>query len=64
MNIKKFFLSFVLSITLFINLIFASLSFANSMSISESYNFRNIGINEGLSQTSIEALFQDKKGYI
>ena len=55
-------ISKIFIITLFIfTCFFNTNSFAL---IEESYNFRNIGVEEGLSQATVETIFQDKKGYI
>ncbi len=38
-----------------------STSYAN---IRESFNFKNITIEDGLSQSTVETIYQDSKGYI
>ena len=42
----------------------SSFSMYSFASIEERYNFRNIGVEEGLSQNTVETIFQDSKGYI
>lgn len=59
-SIVKIFKIFIITLLIYIN-IFNIDCFA---SIKESYNFRNIGVNDGLSQNTVETIFQDKKGYI
>ena len=50
----------VMTLLIFIN----SFSIYSFASIEERYNFRNIGVEEGLSQNTVETIFQDSKGYI
>ena len=60
----------ILTITLLISLsffkvnCFASIKVNHFDSVNEIYNFTNIGVNDGLSQNTVETIFQDTKGYI
>lgn len=51
----------ILALVCVISSIKTSTSYAN---ISESFNFKNITIEDGLSQSTVETIYQDSKGYI
>lgn len=55
-HIKK-----VLAMVCILSCINVSTSYANMV---ENYNFKNITIEDGLSQSTVETIYQDSKGYI
>ena len=60
MKIKK-----NIKVTLFLVFIFSFMKVNISYAyISESINFNNITIEDGLSQSTVETIFQDSRGYI
>ncbi|MBM6839308.1 hypothetical protein H9X77_13975, partial [Clostridium saudiense] len=50
-------------LTIIINLTLINFNY-NNVNAKEHMNFKNITIEEGLTQGTVEALFQDSKGYI
>ncbi|MBQ3420121.1 MAG: histidine kinase, partial [Romboutsia sp.] len=55
-HIKK-----VLAMVCILSCINTSTSYAN---IVENYNFKNLTVEDGLSQSTVETIYQDSKGYI
>ena len=51
----------ILALTCIFSCININTTYAN---ISESFNFKNITIEDGLSQSTVETIYQDSKGYI
>ena len=59
--IKNKYIKKILAIACILSCINVSASYAN---ISQNYNFINITIEDGLSQSTVETIYQDSKGYI
>ena len=54
----------LISLSFFKTNCFASIKVNHFDSVKETYNFTNIGVNDGLSQNTVGTIFQDTKGYI
>ena len=59
--IKNKYIKKILVMACIFSCINISTSYAN---ISENYNFKNITSEDGLSQSTVETIYQDSKGYI
>ena len=62
--LKTLVITLLISLYFFKANCFASIKVNHFNSVKEIYNFTNIGVEDGLSQNTVETIFQDTKGYI